>query len=73
MNTSTVTSTVGVLSINLAQRIREEFEEAPGLRLNIGEAAKFWGLDEPTCAQVLGHLLATGFLTRGDDGRYWQT
>src|SRR5262247_2058647 len=26
----------------LVQRIREEFEEAPGLRFTLGEAARFW-------------------------------
>ena len=57
----------------LTQRIREEFEEAPGLRLTIGEGARFWGLDEWTCEQVLDHLFAVGFLTRGDDRRYRQT
>ena len=61
------------LSLNLVQRIREEFEEAPGLRVSVREAARFWGLDETTCGQVLDKLLAVGFLTRGGDGRYGQS
>ena len=54
----------------LTQRIREEFEEAPGLRLTIREGARFWGLDEETCEQVLLRLCAAGFLSRGADERY---
>lgn len=61
-----------VMLIKLAQRIREEFEEAPGLRITVGEASRFWGLDQEICAQVLALLLATGFLTRGVDERYRQ-
>ena len=56
----------------LVQRIREEFEEAPGLRINVRDAARFWGLDETTCDMVLHQLVAVGFLTRGGDGRYQQ-
>ena len=54
----------------LLQRLREEFEDAPGLRLTTGEAARYWGLDETTCALVLGELWAAGFLARGADGRF---
>jgi hypothetical protein len=56
----------------LTQHIREEFEEAPGLRLTVGEAARFWGLDLMTCRQVLGRLRDVGFLTAGPDARYGQ-
>lgn len=61
------------LLMNLVQRIREEFEEAPGLRLTLGEASRFWGLDESTCERVLARLLATGFLSLGDDGRFGES
>jgi hypothetical protein len=64
---------VEAVLVNLVQRIREEFEEAPGLRLTVREAARFWGLDEETCGHVLAQLLATGFLATGGDGRYRQT
>ena len=57
----------------LTQRIREEFEEAPGLRVTVSEAVRFWGLDEPTCEQVLARLFAAGFLSRGSDLRYQQS
>jgi Fic family protein len=59
--------------LKLSRRIREEFEEAPGLRVTVREAARFWDLDEATCERVLGHLFATGFLSRGSDRRYQQS
>ena len=51
----------------LVQRIREEFDYFPGLRLTASEAASFWGLDLATCQGVLRELLATGYLTRESD------
>jgi predicted transcriptional regulator of viral defense system len=61
---------MGIVLTKLVQRIREEFEEAPGLRLTIREGARFWGLDEQTCEQVLSRLCASGVLWRGTDERY---
>jgi hypothetical protein len=57
----------------LVQIIREEFEEAPGLKVTVGEAARFFGLDRPTCERVLTELLQAGFLALGVDARYRQT
>ena len=53
----------------LVQRLREEFEEIPGLRLTVREASRFWALDEPTCG-VLRELTAEGVLARSVDGRF---
>jgi hypothetical protein len=39
--------------LKLIQRIREEFEESPGLRVTIDEGARFWGLDAEVCELVL--------------------
>jgi Fic family protein len=61
---------MNVLVFKLAQRIREEFDEAPGLRLTSDQAARFWGLDSQTCETVLAELSATGFLQKSADGRY---
>jgi hypothetical protein len=66
----TTTSAVERRMIKLTQVIREEFEEAPGLRISVEEAARFWDLDEETCAQVLARLLSAGFLAKGVDDRY---
>jgi hypothetical protein len=56
----------------IARLIEEEFEEAPGLRLTVREASRFWALDEKTCGQALTRLHESGFLTKGDDQRYRQ-
>jgi Fic family protein len=55
----------------LVQRIREEFENAPHLRMTVGEAARFWALDLATCERVLFELLRVGFVVRGADQRYF--
>lgn len=54
----------------LVQRLREEFEETPGLRLTVREASRFWALDELTCALVMTELADQGFLARGVDNRF---
>jgi hypothetical protein len=54
----------------IVQRIREEFEETPGLRLTVGEASRFWGLDRGTCELVLLQLALDGFLAEGRDRRF---
>ena len=54
----------------LVQRIREEFENAPDLRLTASEAARFFGLDLAMCERVLAELRLAGFLARDADERY---
>jgi len=54
----------------LVQRIREEFDYFPDLRLTASEAASFWGLDLTICQRVLTELLTAGFLTRDGNERY---
>ena len=54
----------------LVQWIREEFEDAPDLRMTVSEAARFFALDLATCDRVLTALLLDGFLARGIDQRY---
>jgi hypothetical protein len=70
MITSDAGPAVDAALLKLAQRIREEFEEAPGLRITVIEASRFWGLDEETCGRVLARLFATSFLRQSLDGRY---
>jgi hypothetical protein len=43
----------------------------PGLRLTSQQARRLWGLDDPTCREVLDFLVATKFLARpGRGGAY---
>ena len=54
----------------LVQRIREEFEGAPDLRVTASEAARYFGLDFATSERVMSELLRVGSVTRGQDQRY---
>ncbi|MCC7124639.1 MAG: hypothetical protein IT178_07310 [Acidobacteria bacterium] len=53
----------------LAQRVRAEYDEMPGLSLTFAQAIRLWNLDAPICAQVLEELVRRGYL-RLSDGRY---
>lgn len=56
----------------LAERVRAEFEEAPGLVLTVSEAARFFGLDQDLTRAIVDRLVhashlrwtRTGALTR---------
>jgi hypothetical protein len=52
------------------QRIYVEFMEMPGVRLTCAQAQRLWGLDEPTCRQLLEALVEARFLTRTNSGAY---
>jgi hypothetical protein len=56
--------------IELANRVRGEFHEMPGMRLTFDQATRLWALDQRTCETVLDHLVAVGYLVRGDRGHY---
>jgi hypothetical protein len=56
----------------LVQRIREEFEEVPGLQISVREGARFWAIDTDICNYVLQALHDAGFLVKAPDGRYRQ-
>ena len=42
----------------------------PDLRMTLGEAARFWGLDVATCLEVLRELRRIGVVSRDADHRY---
>jgi hypothetical protein len=52
------------------RRIRGEFLEMPGLRLTPAQAQRLWRLDETSCAEVLGVLVAARFLAKTRDGAF---
>jgi hypothetical protein len=54
----------------VADRVRGEFREMPGLALTLGQASRLWSLDEATCAEVLAQLVSTGFLCQRPDGAF---
>ena len=47
---------------DLARRVRGEFMEMPGLRLNVRQAERLWGLDAVCCEAVLDALVEQGDL-----------
>lgn len=59
--------------IDVLYRIRSEFAEMPGLQLTIKQAQRLWGLDEPTCVEVLNSLIDSGFLRRTEGAKYART
>ena len=48
----------------LYRRIHAEFEEMPGLRLTVAQAARLFDLDASRCEQVLETLVHDGDLAR---------
>jgi len=46
----------------IADRIRGEFREMPGLRLTPAQATRLCGLEHEACRAVIAALVATAFL-----------
>lgn len=46
----------------VVRRVRAEFNEMPGLRLTLPQAARLWGLEPPACRAVIDALVSDAFL-----------
>ena len=46
----------------LAERVRGEFNEMPGLQLTMAQAARLWGMDPKACRTVIDALVDSAFL-----------
>jgi hypothetical protein len=46
----------------VANRVRAEFVEMPGLTLTVGQASRLFGLDQDVCRQVVERLVRSDFL-----------
>jgi len=57
----------------VAERIRGEFREMPGLTLTAAQARRLWSLDENTCNEALEYLVTTGFLCKKEGGAFCRT
>lgn len=55
---------------SLAQRVRAEYGEMPGLDLTIAQAGCLWAADIDLCERVMSYLVDAGFLTRTRRGSY---
>jgi hypothetical protein len=71
MPTVTQTDTLSNVAANdLQWRVRGEYLEMPGLRLNIDQASRLWALDRIACVGLLEHLVEDNFLQCDRSGRY---
>ena len=52
------------------ERLRAEFLEMPGLRLNVAQTQRLCGVDRTLCQDVLDALVDVKFLRLSADGRY---
>ena len=65
-----ITKSSSKIDDRLLQRVYGEFLEMPGLRLTCQQAQRLWGLDEPTCRELLDFLVDARFLCRPTRGAY---
>lgn len=68
MSSHTVTSAHTIATANLHERVRAEYNEMPGLRLTLAQAARFWQLDHKSCERALEDLVRDGYLVKGRSG-----
>jgi hypothetical protein len=54
----------------LIERIKAEFLEMPGLRLNVAQAQRLYGVEQALCQAILNTLVDAGFLRVNTDGTY---
>lgn len=53
---------------NVEARMRAEFDEMPGLRLTITQAARLFGLDRELCRTAVDRLVRSAYLRLTDNG-----
>ena len=46
----------------LMEQVRAEYEEMPGLSVTLSQARRLWAIDQETCGEVFGQLVARGLL-----------
>jgi hypothetical protein len=54
----------------LAQAIKGEFREMPGLRLTRAQFQRLYSVDAPTCDQLIVRLVNEHFLSMTDNHRF---
>jgi len=54
----------------LVRMIEASYREMPGLCLHLPQAARLFGLREPTCRVILEDLVRSGRLRQSGDGQY---
>lgn len=57
-------------SEQVAELIRSEYSQLPGLNLTFWQAQRLWSLSEELCQRALATLIRSGYLTKTADGGY---
>jgi hypothetical protein len=52
----------------VAERVRSEFEEMPGMRLTMPQASKLFGLERDDCQRIVDRLVKNSYLRWTRDG-----
>jgi hypothetical protein len=52
----------------VAERVRAEFEEMPGLALTVRQASKLFGLENEICRSVIDRLIDAAYLRKTQAG-----
>ena len=73
LTASTLPASIVSIDASLAERVRGEFREMPGLKLTLAQAGRLWSLDMGTCHRILRQLVETGFLSEAADGAFCRT
>ena len=58
------------LDHRILERLRAEYLEMPGMKLKAHQVQRLCGIDQATCALILGELVKMGFLCLKADGTY---
>lgn len=59
-----------VIEPGICRRILGEYEDLPGLRLSVRQAARLWSLELAYCEATLEFLVAEGLLRRSAQNEY---
>jgi hypothetical protein len=54
----------------LLQRVREQYQDTPGLKLTKPQATRLFGVAPSVCAATLRALVMENFLSRREDGLF---
>lgn len=57
----------------MAERVRAEFEEMPGLNLTLLQASRLFGLEHDLCQKIVDRLVKSTFLRRTPNGTFTRT
>jgi hypothetical protein len=68
MSSNTSTGARTITTVSVRERVRAEYNEMPGLCLNLAQAARFWQIDPRSCERVLEELVQDGYLVKGRAG-----